>query len=184
MLERAKAAAVDGQSVLQYATRAALAALKHIASPESSDSGWEDAPVGTITRMLRAFKSASSGAPSMRKVAKKKIGSEKPVMEDNGKGTGAQPACRNRDGASSAAAAFGQLPSSENRGGSKRSRDSELAEEERRARKKAKKLRQKQDHKDDPEHVAKEKAKRERKKARLKAAKQARLVAAAQCQAV
>ncbi|KAK9905832.1 hypothetical protein WJX75_007214 [Coccomyxa subellipsoidea] len=72
-LRRAKATAVDGETIRQHAAVAALAAQKNIALPESSDSGLDDRPrVGTVTRVLRAFKALSSPYPPKQKKARGK----------------------------------------------------------------------------------------------------------------
>jgi hypothetical protein len=167
-LRRAKATAVDGETIRQHAAVAALAAQKNIALPESSDSGLDDRPrVGTVTRVLRAFKALSSPYPPKQKKARGKRKSDE--LEGQ---TGPSSKGSEQDACPLIASNSGE--SGERVGKHSTNEGTALSEEEKRARKKAKKLRQKQQHKDDAEHAAKEKAKREKKKARAKAAKQAR----------
>ncbi len=157
---------MDGESILQHAASAALAAQKNIALPESSGSGLDDRrPVGTVTRVLRAFKAVSSLAPAKRKKA---AGKQK--HEERRDGPSSKPS---EQPVGDRVIATGSGEGSENLDRHRSNEEAGLSEEERRARKRAKKLRQKQQHKDDAEHRAEEKIKREKKRARAKAAKQA-----------
>lgn len=169
LLVRARSVAVDGEFILKHAAKAVLAAQKHTVSPESSDSGLDDrAPVGTVTRVLRAFKAVCSPA-AVGKKKKRNVTTGDPRKYAGGQwdigpeSKGSQQ--QNDPGAGS-----------KDRGGKRKSVSEEVAlsEDEKRARKRAKKQRQKQQQKGDAEHAAKEKAKREKKKARAKAAKEAR----------
>lgn len=177
LLLKVESVAVDGEFILKHAAKAALAAQKHTVSPESSDSGLDDrAPVGTVTRVLRAFRAVSTPAAASKKKDKKKH----KTTEDPGKYAGGQcdtdPTSKGSQQQSDQGAHNSSAAGFKDGSGTRRSVAEEVAlsEEERRARKKAKKLRQKEQRKDDAEHAAKEKAKREKKKARAKAAKQAR----------
>ncbi len=175
-LVKMKSVAVDGEFVLEHAAKAALAAQKHTMSPESSDSGLDDrAPVGTVTRVLRAFKAVSTPAATSTKKKKKKLTMEDPVRHAGGQ-CDTVPASKDSQQQHDQEAHKSPAAGSKDGGGKRLSmtEDVPLSEKEKRARKKAKKLRQKQQHKDDAEHAAREKAKREKKKARAKAAKQAR----------
>ncbi|BDA47395.1 hypothetical protein COCOBI_10-2430 [Coccomyxa sp. Obi] len=176
LLVKVKSVAVDGDFILKHAAKAALAAQKHTVSPESSDSGLDDrAPVGTVTRVLRAFKAVSSPAAASKKKKKKNITTEDPGRHAVGQ-CDSGPTSKGSQQQNDQGARYSPAAGSEDGGGKRGSVSEEVAlsEEEKRARKRAKKQRQKQQHKDDAEHAAKEKAKREKKKARNKAAKQAR----------
>ena len=175
LLVKVKSVAVDGEFILKHAAKAALAAQKHRVSPEGSDSGLDDkAPVGTVTRVLRAFKAVSTPAASKKK-RRNNTTVEGPRKHAEGQcDTG--PMSKGSQQQGDQGAQNSPEAGSKAEGTKRRSLSEEvgLSEEEKRARKRAKKLRQKQQHKNDIEHAAKEKAKREKKKARAKAARQAR----------
>ncbi|CAL8472160.1 g11702 [Coccomyxa elongata] len=176
LMVKVRSVAVDGEFVLKHAAKAALAAQKHTMSPESSDSGLDDrAPVGTVTRVLRAFKAVSTPAATSTKKKKKNTTTNDPVKHAGGQ-CDTVPASKDSQQQHDQEAQNLPAAGSKDAGGKRTSKieDVPLSEEEKRARKRAKKLRQQQQHKDDAEHAAREKAKREKKKARAKAAKQAR----------
>ncbi len=146
---------MDAKQILAYAQRAAAAARRHVAEPESSDSGLDTkAGRSTVTRALRACK----GVKQRRKMAAASPGqactAPAPQASDCLQADGEATTSMNGS-ASACEAAAGHAQS----------------EEERRARKRAKKLAQKQRREaegTDAERRAKERARRARKKGRLK----------------
>ena len=166
VLKRAAAAAVDADKILEYASRSAAAARRHVVEPDSSDSGLDTkAGLSTVTRALRAVQ-------GMKKRRRKSAAA-------NGAG-----ACTDQhqlmEEADESQACSAQPPPTLNRqqkhDGGEASPDAKqvddackrgLSEEEKRARKRAKRLAQKQRMMAvgaDEERRAKEKARRARRK--------------------